>query len=124
MLYSSASVGLAALEKFVHLPSAPWPPLVLVAIDIPDSCTIYRPALEELPVGWDVMPSAGVSQAFGAAWVDSGASLGMEAPSILVPEEFNVLLNPSHADYAKVEMSVVRPFNFNERMMKKGWVLS
>lgn len=120
MLYSAGSVGLAALEKFVHLESAPWPPLVLVAIDIPDSSVVIRPALEELPVGWDAMPTSGVAQAFGAAWINGGSSLAMEVPSVLMPEEHNVLFNPNHADYAKVKMSVVRPFNFDKRMLKRS----
>lgn len=42
----------------------------------------------------------------------------MAVPSVLMPEEHNVQLNPNHADYARVTMGIVRPFNFDERMLK------
>lgn len=118
MLYAASSVSLAALEKFVQLETVPWPALVLVALDIPDSSTIYRPVVEELPVGWDVLPNSSIAQAFGGAWVQSGSSLVMEVPSVITPEECNLLLNPNHPDFAQVTMSIIRPFDFDGRMLK------
>lgn len=118
MLYGANSVSLAALEKFVQLESAPWPALVLVAIDIPDSCSIYRPTLDELPVGWDAMPTSSAAQAFGARWIRSGSSLLMQVPSVITPEECNILFNPQHSDFALLGMNIVRPFSFDGRMMK------
>ena len=120
MLYSASSVSLAALEKFVQLEGAGWPALVLVAIDMPDSSAVYRPALDELPDGWDAMPTSGAAQAYGAAWINSVSSLAMAVPSVITPEERNILLNPIHPDYAKVEMRVVRPFLYDERMLKRN----
>jgi RES domain-containing protein len=116
--YSASSVSLAALEKFVQLEGACWPALVLVAIDIPDSSAVYCPTMDELPAGWDAMPTSGAAQGFGVAWISSGSSVAIAVPSVIAPEEHNVLLNPVHPDFAKVGMSVVRRFLYEERMLK------
>lgn len=118
MLYAASNVSLAAMEKFVQLEGTPWPELVLAAIDIPETSLFYRPGLEELPIGWDAMPTSSAAQAFGAAWIRSGSALVMEVPSVVTPEECNVLLNPRHSDFALVEMNIIRPFNFDERMTR------
>lgn len=120
VLYAADSVSLAALERFVHLEGAPWPGQLLVAVDLPEESEIYRPALEDLPAGWDAMPTSSAAQSFGAAWVKSGSSLAMAVPSVIAPEECNVLVNPSHLDFARVTMNVVRPFDYDQRMRKKG----
>jgi hypothetical protein len=39
-------------------------------------------------------PAGRASIAFGSAWVQSGASALLIIPSVIVPEECNVLINP------------------------------
>lgn len=41
-------------------------------------------------------------QKLGDAWVRSGASLGWRVPASVLPARSNVLLNPAHADLARV----------------------
>jgi RES domain-containing protein len=91
---------------------------VLVAIDIPDACQVYSPALTDLPPGWETMPTSSAAQMFGGAWITSASSLAMAVPSVIIPDERNILLNPSHPDYAKVTMAIIRPFVYDERMKK------
>jgi RES domain-containing protein len=117
-LYCGTSIALCSLEKFVHVGPGPLPPLVLVAVDIPDDSDIYAPDLAMLPPGWDALPTSSTAQAFGGVWLADGKTLGMLVPSVLVHEEFNMLLNPRHPDYGQVALSVVRPFVFDQRMFK------
>jgi RES domain-containing protein len=111
-------VELCTLEKFVHVGAAPMPPLVLVAVDIPDDSTVYAQAIDELPIGWNAMPTSKAAQEFGRVWLAKGADLGMSVPSVIVPEERNMVINPRHSDYRNVELTVVRPFAFDGRMFK------
>lgn len=117
-LYSGTSIAICSLEKFVHVGAAPLPPLVLVAVDIPDDVVLYDPGVAGLPVGWDAMPTSDAAQAFGGAWLARGAELALKVPSAIVHEEANVVLNPHHPDFAQVELSVIRPFTFDDRMFK------
>jgi hypothetical protein len=36
----------------------------------------------------------------------------------VVEGEWNVLLNPAHADFPKIEIAPARPFRYDERMFK------
>jgi len=39
-------------------------------------------------------------------------------PSAVVEAEWNVLLNPVHPDFGKVEIGEPQPFHYDERMFK------
>lgn len=117
-LYAGTSIAMTALEKLLHVGAAPLPPLVLVAIDMPAGVTIYAPGLSALPIGWDAMPTSGAAQIFGGAWLARGAELAMKVPSVIIHEEANVILNPHHPDYAKVKLTIIRPFTYDARLFK------
>lgn len=72
-----------------------------------------------LPAGWDELPTSASAQALGRTWLERGEALAMRVPSVILPEEHNVIVNPLHPDYAKVELTVVRPFTFDQRMYKQ-----
>ncbi len=93
-------------------------PLVLVAVDLPDDATIDAPDLATLPQGWDALPMSSQAQAFGGAWLAACKALGMLVPSVLVREESNMILNPRHPACARVTLSILRPFAFDQRMFK------
>lgn len=118
-LYCGASIAICALEKFVHVGQAPLPPLVLVAVDLPDDCRIFTPSTSELPAGWDELPTSTSAQSLGRAWLDQAEMLAMRVPSVVLPEESNVIINPQHSDYVRVQLTVVRPFTFDGRMYKQ-----
>jgi RES domain-containing protein len=117
-LYGGTSIAIACLEKLVHVGASTPPPLLLVAIDLPDDTVVYDPGVAALPVGWDAMPTSATAQAFGGAWLAKCAELAMKVPSAIVPEEANVVLNPRHPGYAQVVLSIVRPFAFDARVLK------
>lgn len=50
---------------------------------------------------WNAEPAGLVSAEAGNAWLDGSLSALSIVPSALVPEEYNALLNPRHADAAK-----------------------
>ncbi|WP_036177544.1 RES family NAD+ phosphorylase [Massilia sp. 9096] len=118
-LYCGASIAICALEKFVHVGQAPLPPLVLVAVDFPDECDIFTPAASELPTGWDELPTSTSVQGLGRAWLERSETLAMRVPSVVLPEESNVIVNPLHPDYVRVKLTMLRPFTFDRRMYKQ-----
>lgn len=117
VLYSGGSVALTALEKLVHLGLAPCPPLVLVAVDMPDTASVYEPDLAALPVGWDALPISASAQTFGESWLRRNDTLAMKIPSAIVPEAANFVINPAHADYPEIQITVLRPFAFDRRLL-------
>lgn len=117
ILYTASNIPLAVLETVVHL-STPGLPLnkYLVRIDIPDNvwANAWRPIP---PNGWDNMPADSASMRFGDNWVSSGASALLAVPSVIVPEEFNILINPAHPDTARITATEVRLWTYDSRLL-------
>jgi RES domain-containing protein len=86
----------------------------LITLDIPDdSVAVVPPA--SLPVGWDALPAGAVSQAVGENWLRSGRMLALRVPSVLIPEESNLLLNPQAARFDEARIVEEREFRLDLR---------
>jgi RES domain-containing protein len=117
MVYTSSSRSLAAMEIFVHLIGAPGPEdFVIVGADLPSGKgTLERLDVALLPQDWQPVYSPEL-QTIGAKWIASRRSLALEVPSVVVRDEWNVLLNHAHPAFAKVKIGKAEPFSFNARM--------
>jgi RES domain-containing protein len=118
MVYTSSSLALAAVEFFVHLdPNEAPTGLVSVAAEVPDHLAIERVEIAQLPRDWRRTDNK-VLQQLGTDWARSQRSVALIVPSAAVEGEWNVLLNPLHADFERVEIDEPRPFHYDERMFK------
>ena len=119
MLYASECRSLACLETVVHLNAGGLPlNRYLVEIEIPDdvwSAAEVRTAAS-LGIGWDAEPAGRVSIAFGSDWVRSRRSLLLCVPSVIVPEETNILVNPEHPDGSRLRACKVRKWLYDPRL--------
>jgi RES domain-containing protein len=119
VMYAGTTIEICALEKFVHLAGSAHPPLVLVAIDVPDDPALaWQPPLADLPPDWAELPAPASTQEFGRAWSASGRSLVLFVPSAIIPESRNAVLNPRHPAYRDIRLEIVREFAFDARMFK------
>ena len=119
VIYAACSVGIAALERFVHLAGSVPPDLVLVRIALPDGMSSETPRLADLPPGWNALPPGPASMQFGTRWAQEKRSLVLYVPSIIVPEETNGVLNPGHPEFKGVRMRVERDFHYDSRMLAR-----
>ena len=118
-LYAGTTIELCALEKFVHLAGIAHPPLVLVAVDIPDAhLPTKRLAPDRLPPGWADLPVSGASQGVGRDWLRAAQDLVLLVPSAIIPEATNAVINPAHPAFLQVRLSIMRPFSFDARLFK------
>lgn len=110
VIYASESRALALLEILVHLEDeeALRESYALFEITIPDERILALP--RDLPDGWKDYPASSVSKGIGDQWLTGRASLALEVPSVLLPQESNVLINPDHPDFEYI--SVEGPFLF------------
>ncbi len=121
LVYSSETQALACLETVVHLNAGGLPlNRYLVAVTIP--AAVWARARTEtpgsLPVGWDADPSGRASIRFGTDWIRSAASALLRVPSVIVPDEYNVLINPVHPDSGAVVAAKVRKWLYDPRFSK------
>jgi len=117
VVYTSANIALASLETLVHLGATALPlNRYLVRIDVPDDVYAARTVLDPAPAGWDADPYGVPSVRAGDAWCRGGTAALLEVPSVLVPEECNVLINPRHADAARIVATMVRKWLVDPRV--------
>jgi RES domain-containing protein len=118
MVYTSSSLALAAIEYFVHLdPSEAPSALVSLIAEVPDALAIERIDFAQLPNDWRRVDNSHLQQ-LGSDWVKSLRSVALIVPSAAVLGEWNVLLNPAHPDFRKIEIGEALPFQYDERMFK------
>ncbi|MQR01106.1 RES family NAD+ phosphorylase [Glaciimonas soli] len=120
-MYAGTTIEICALEKFVHLAGAIYPPLVLVSVEVPDDKKLsIQPTLASLPKDWSDLPTPASAQEFGRQWLASTNQLVMFLPSAIIPEATNAIINPSHPAYQDVKLTVLREFSFDGRMFEVG----
>ncbi|THH41775.1 RES family NAD+ phosphorylase [Neolewinella litorea] len=115
MLYTSENKSLAALEVLVHLSPGTVPDDLTIA-------TLRLPDDELRSYEGEVLVSPGsrepehrfLAQA-GKAWLDSRACLAWKVPSVLIPGEHNILINPLHPAANDISIEMLEPFTFDER---------
>jgi RES domain-containing protein len=121
VVYTSQTRALACLETVIHL-SASGLPLnrYLVEVTIPDELwtDAQITTAASLPVGWDAEPAGRTSIELGTNWMRSGTSALLVVPSVIVPEEFNVLINPQHSGSARITAAKVRKWLYDPRLAK------
>ncbi len=117
MVYCATSLALAAMEMFVHLdPSVAPEDMVAVEVAAPDDLAVEEVALRSLPKQWRATEVE--TTEVGTAWARSGRTALLRVPSAVVEGEWNVLLNPVHAEFGRIAVVAVRPFLFDERMFR------
>jgi RES domain-containing protein len=107
MLYTAQHLSLACIEILVHLDKN----------QLPRDYVWSRAELPQMP---DVLPSRNLDiascQAAGFSWIGGAGQLAALVPSIVIPEEFNILLNPNHSAYRDLAWTAPRPFRFDPRL--------
>ena len=109
-LYASESRALAALEFLVHgKASSVLAMTYMASIKIPDSVSMRKIEVSALPASFRRFPAPTELQDIGNAWIKSGVFL-LRIPSVIVPHEYNYILNVAHADMKKVALISVDDF--------------
>ncbi len=116
-VYLAESRALAALEILVHAPREAllleWS---LISVEVPDGL-IEHAGDAVLPADWRNLPSSPGARRFGENWLRSNRSLAITLPSVILPEERALLLNPSHVSAMEARTLGMRGFRFDERLV-------
>lgn len=119
MVYTASTRALACLETIVHLNAGGLPfNRYLVEVEIPDDLWSAAEVVNatSLPIGWDAEPAGNVSVDFGSVWVAPVSSAVLRVPSVIVPEEENILINPVHPDATRIVARKVRRWLYDPRL--------
>ncbi|MEI7842027.1 MAG: RES family NAD+ phosphorylase [Gallionellaceae bacterium] len=118
VVYAGLTPEIAAMEKLVHTGEFLPKDLVLAIINLPNDDRLYqRYVVKDLPVGWNALPSSTAAISLGDKFLLTASHLGLIVPSAIMPEAFNILLNPRHPAFEAVTISIVRAFEFDSRLL-------
>lgn len=116
VIYAAESRSLAAMEQLVHL----VPPRILrgyvVAGITFDDARILRADPVRLPAGWDNSVAPPVLKRYGDDWVAERRTPVLAVPSIVIPGEWNFLINPAHPEFDRLPKSIAESFLFDSRL--------
>jgi len=108
ILYAAQHLSLACLEILVHLDKAQLPSEYVWSSTrlSNDTAELETENVRELTA----------CQLAGQAWADTASDLAVRVRSVVIPEEFNVLVNPRHPHYRELVWTSPRPFHFDPRL--------
>lgn len=117
VVYTTTSISLAILEILVHLQNSMlMRSYTLLSIDVPEAL-LDTLEVSELAADWRSPSPPDSTQRQGETWLVEGSYVGLKVPSVIVPAEYNVLLNPQHPAFAALLSSVQRePMMFDPRL--------
>lgn len=115
-VYTSASRALALLEYTVNIGLDDIPrALSITVIEISnDEITTVKEA--NLPGDWRQAPAPSSTRIFGSALLLAAAEPVISIPSIIIPDEFNYLLNPLHPKSNQFKVVDVSDFVYDVRI--------
>jgi RES domain-containing protein len=75
-----------------------------------DDLAIRMLSIQEIPVDWRGMEPR-QARTLGTEWIKSESSVALVVPSVVIPDERNVLLNPAHPDFT-LSVRILGPWIF------------
>lgn len=115
LLYTSHSISLSILESLVHLKQNQIPPFqYLLHIQLPDEKSIAEISFKKIKNGWQ--KDLGYTQWIGDQFIQNKQNLFLKVPSVIVPQESNVLLNPLHNEYKAVKIIASELLELDKRL--------
>jgi RES domain-containing protein len=117
VLYTSERLSLAALEILVHAPDllrADFAGRVAVQIAIPDDLEVKE--IGGFPLALKGAELQSWCLRAGVEWITKSQTPLLRVPSIVVPEEFNIIVSCAHPAMRRVRIRSMRPFTFDKRL--------
>jgi len=121
VLYTATTRSLAVLESLVHASPSDGPASrVLITYELPETVSVNRVELARLSPHWSSNPPPPGLATIGKGWADEKKDLVLLVPSAVLPfgDELNALVNPKHPDFDQLKIVDVRPYLFDERLLK------
>lgn len=92
-IYTSESRSLAVLEYSVNVNVDFIPRALSICIFEVEDSNILEVPIENLPGNWQETPAAYSTKEFGTKLFEKGSPI-LKLPSIVIPEEYNYIINP------------------------------
>ncbi|TAF75547.1 MAG: RES domain-containing protein [Bacteroidetes bacterium] len=117
LLYTATSVSLATLEVLVGIQSqSVYKKYKLIVLSVPDEG--QKDIINSDQLSFDWIQNLDETQELGTNWVNNSKSFILNVPSAIVPIDKNILINPKHELFSKIEIVDFLDYNFDNRLFK------
>ncbi len=117
---AGTSRSLSTLELVVHRNSIiSGTTYKVMVISIPDDeSQVSQIRVNELPANWRTMEAIATLQQIGAKWYNEQRTLLLKVPSIIIPYEYNYVINTEHPDFKRdVKLARIEDFYWDNRLL-------
>lgn len=119
VIYCGSSRSLSTLESIVHKGAIePSEESKVMVISIADEDHLIKQIqLKELPPNWRSFGAYGELQKIGTEWYNKRETLLLKVPSVIIPIEYNFVINTEHPDFlAKVKLVRTESYFWDGRL--------
>ncbi|HUF49868.1 MAG TPA: RES domain-containing protein [Longimicrobiales bacterium] len=118
VVYACESRALCLLEVLAGLRTVnPLDAYVLIPITF-DESSILSLEVNDLPAEWRRYPPHASTQQAGDDWARDKRSVMLRVPSVIVPQEFNYLLDPAHPDFRHIDIGRPQELSIDVRLVR------
>jgi RES domain-containing protein len=117
LIYTAANRSLAMAEVAVHLTLATLPDdYVMMTLFVPDDITLKKMNMADLPDGWNAFPHPLTTKKIGDRFVADNEFCVLQVPSSVTQGDHNLLINPAHSDFKRIQVLEMVKFPFDKRL--------
>jgi RES domain-containing protein len=115
-IYSSVTRALALLEYTCHAKKHLIPrDLSFVTYEVTDH-SIETYTIDQLPGNWKHWPHPKEPRDFGSTFLKANKFLLYQLPSVVIEDEMNFIINPSHPDMKLVSIKEIKDYAYDLRL--------
>lgn len=108
VLYCAESIPVAFLESMIRRQGVGFnSDFNIIIIEIPDELGIQTVSTEDLPENWRDFHDYAICQQIGNTWFDRFECPVLKAPSAVMVQCYNYVLNTQHRDFNRVKVAGV-----------------
>jgi len=117
IIYTAMNRSLAMAEVAVHFSLATIPfDFLMMTVFIPDDFPIKTIQEQDLPDGWNSFPFITSTQQYGDDFIRENKYCILKVPSVVTKGDFNILINPYHHEFKKINITETEAFPFDMRI--------
>ena len=91
------------------------PKLCFTVIEIQDNLIEVIP-VESLPNNWKAIPASSSTKTFGSDKLTQSSYPIIRVPSVIIPDEFNFIINPTNIDSNAIKIVAVEEYQYDYRI--------
>lgn len=115
-IYTSESKALSVLEYAANVRLEEMPGNLAITVYELPSKSWLEVDLKTIPDDWQAVPTPNSTKEFGTGLLQKPQTLAIKLPSVIIPSEFNFILNPRAKNFHLIKIVSINAFSMDRRI--------